>query len=435
MWVLRRLRKAGFEALFAGGCVRDMLLGRRCSDYDVATNATPRQVRRLFRRVLLIGAKFGVAMVVRGGRKIEVATFRSDASYSDGRRPDAVTFTGPREDALRRDFTINGMFYDPISRQVIDHVGGRRDLQRGLVRTIGPARRRFAEDYLRMLRAVRFTVRFGFELHPATAAAVRKHASRIASISGERIFDELTKMLSVASAPRALRMMAQLNLAGVVLEDVFAQPQRWAGAVDRVGAVAARRDFTLTLAALLVDLPPKAMRRMVRKWGGSNELRDAVCWLAEHYGAWRRAVDMPLCDFKRLAACGQFGRLRRLWRHAERAATGGCVMARRTARRVGRIDPRRLAPAPLVTGEDLKGLGLEEGPALGRVLGALYDAQLNETLGTRRAAMAAARSMVRGSAESSAPPSKLGGGGAGSDGGQARGARGARRGGIIRRIV
>ena len=391
MWVLRRLRKGGFQALFAGGCVRDMLLRRRCSDYDIATDATPHQVSKLFGRVLLIGAKFGVAMVLRGRRKIEVATFRSDASYTDGRRPDAVTFTDPREDALRRDFTINGMFYDPISREVIDYVGGREDLARGIVRTIGPARRRFAEDYLRMLRAVRFSVRFGFELHAPTAAAVRKHAARIVSISGERIFDELTKMLSIASAPEAMRMLARLNLAPVVLEDVFGQPGLWARAVDRVEAVARRKDFTLTLAALLVELGPKAIRRMIRQWGAANELRDALCWLAEHYGRWGGAVDMPLCDFKRFAACEHFQRLRGLWRHAERAATGGSVIARRTARRLARIDPRRLAPAPLVTGDDLKALGLTEGRALGRLLRALYDAQLNETLLTRRAAMAAAR--------------------------------------------
>ncbi|HOF19074.1 MAG TPA: CCA tRNA nucleotidyltransferase, partial [Phycisphaerae bacterium] len=153
-WVVRRLREAGFQALFAGGCVRDMLLGIRCNDYDVATDAVPDQVRALFGRVLLVGAKFGVAMVLHRGRKVEVTTFRSDLSYSDGRRPDGVRFSTPEEDARRRDFTINGMFYDPLDGRVIDFVGGRDDLRRRVLRTIGRADERFAEDYLRMLRAV-----------------------------------------------------------------------------------------------------------------------------------------------------------------------------------------------------------------------------------------------------------------------------------------
>jgi len=205
LWVLRRLRSAGFQALLAGGCVRDMLLGVRSVDYDVATDATPRQVKRLFRHVLLVGAKFGVAMVIHRGRKVEVTTFRSDLSYSDGRRPDAVRFSTARQDAQRRDFTMNGMFYDPVADEVVDYVGGRKDLKAGIVRTIGRPDKRFAEDYLRMLRAVRFAVGLGFRIDPATAAAVRKHARGISAISGERIFDELNKMLSRDSAGEALR--------------------------------------------------------------------------------------------------------------------------------------------------------------------------------------------------------------------------------------
>ncbi|HUT59926.1 MAG TPA: CCA tRNA nucleotidyltransferase, partial [Phycisphaerae bacterium] len=287
LWVVRQLRLAGHQALFAGGCVRDMLLELRSSDYDVATDATPQQVKKLFRHVLLVGAKFGVAMVIHRHRKVEVTTFRSDLSYSDGRRPDAVRFATPREDALRRDFTINGMFYDPIEEKVVDFVGGQKDLQRGVIRTIGDPQDRFAEDYLRMIRAVRFAVRLNFRIEQTTKAAVRKHAHHVTSISGERIFDELSKMLSRRSAARALRLMDDLDLAEAVLPDLRAAGM-WGRSVGRVHAVAKRKDLPLALGALLVELPPRTIARTVRQWGASNELRDALVWMAEHLGDWKR---------------------------------------------------------------------------------------------------------------------------------------------------
>ncbi|MEI7834934.1 MAG: CCA tRNA nucleotidyltransferase, partial [Planctomycetota bacterium] len=236
-WVVRRLREAGHQAFFAGGSVRDMLLGHESTDYDIATSATPREVKKLFGHVLLVGAKFGVAMVIRDGRKVEVTTFRSDLSYVDGRRPEGVIFATPEEDAQRRDFTINGMFYDPEADRIVDYVGGREDLQRKILRTIGRAEDRFSEDYLRMLRAVRFTVRLGFAMEPETALAVRRHAAKITAISGERIFEELSKMLSIPSAGQALDLMADLGLMQHVMPEVF-EDGRWARAVQRVTDVA-----------------------------------------------------------------------------------------------------------------------------------------------------------------------------------------------------
>lgn len=400
MWVVRRLRKAGHQALFAGGCVRDMLLGERCTDYDVATDATPDQVRRLFPHVLLVGAKFGVAMVIVDRRKVEVTTFRSDVSYSDGRRPDGVRFTTAREDAQRRDFTINGMFYDPIARQVIDYMGGQADLQARVIRTIGPAEDRFGEDYLRMIRAVRFAVRFGFAIDPATAAAVRHHAPRITGISGERIFDELSKMLGRESAAEALAKLAELGLAKYILGDLLADEGVWRRAVERVAAVAGRRDVLLTLAALLGELPPKSVVASVRRWGASNDIRDAVCWIAEHLGGWRGAMELSLADFKRLMANGNFERLRILWGVQERMEAGQradaspTAISRQIARRAAGIPKDKVAPAPLVTGADLKELGLSEGPRLGRLLKALYDAQLNEEISTHHEAMELARKLL-----------------------------------------
>ena len=383
LWVVRRLRKAGFQALLAGGCVRDMLLGRRSTDYDVATDATPRQVKRLFGHVLLVGAKFGVAMVMHRKRRVEVATFRSDLSYSDGRRPDGVRFSSPRADALRRDFTINGMFYDPAGGRVIDYVGGRRDLVAGVVRTIGPADERFAEDYLRMLRAVRFAVRLGFRIDRATAAAVRTHAGKIVAISGERVFDELSKMLSPASAPEALERMGALGLARPVFPELFSAAGTWGAALERVRLAAGRKDLPLTLGALLGDLPAEAIGRIIRRWGASNDLREALKWLARHRDAWRAAAEMPLADFRRLAGHKHFERLRALWRIRERLATGGGRCSGRAAGRLREIPGRVALPAPLVTGADLLEMHVPEGPELGRLLRAVYDAQLNGRIHTR----------------------------------------------------
>jgi hypothetical protein len=210
--VVERLREAGFEALFAGGCVRDMLLDQEPQDYDVATNARPEEIRRLFPRGRLVGAQFGVVLVRRFGWDLEVATYRSDGTYSDGRRPDQVEFGSREEDAQRRDFTINGMFFDPLTEAVIDHVGGRADLDARLIRTIGAPEDRFAEDHLRMLRAVRFAARLGFDVEPPTMTAIQQHAAKLTAISAERIWSELEKILTGAARARGWRLLCEANL-------------------------------------------------------------------------------------------------------------------------------------------------------------------------------------------------------------------------------
>src|SRR4051812_6760839 len=199
--VVRRLRGAGHVAYFAGGCVRDLLLGRDPKDYDVATDAPPDRVRGLFRRTQAVGQAFGVILVYEGRSQVEVATFRSDGAYLDGRHPTGVRFTTAEEDAQRRDFTINGLFLDPLKDaplddQVIDYVGGRADLRAGIVRAIGDPERRFGEDFLRLLRAPRFAARLGFTIEPNTAAAIRRHAAQLSRISPERVGEELRTMLT-----------------------------------------------------------------------------------------------------------------------------------------------------------------------------------------------------------------------------------------------
>jgi tRNA nucleotidyltransferase/poly(A) polymerase len=394
LWVVRRLRSAGHQALFAGGCVRDMLLAVRSTDYDVATDATPQQVRKLFPHVLLVGAKFGVAMVIHRGDKVEVTTFRRDAATGDGRRPDAVTFASAEQDARRRDFTINGLFYDPLGGKVIDYVGGREDLKKGVIRTIGPARRRFAEDYLRMIRAVRFAVRLGFAVAPATGAAIQRFAPQIRQISGERIFDELSKMLSRPSAGQALAAMHRYGLAQQVLPELFEQSGLWDQACSAVEAMAGRKDVVLVLAALLVRLSPAAIVGILRRWGASNALRSALCWMAERVDLWPQAVELPLAQFKRLISHPHFERLHRLWRHLETRTIGRTTCATKIARRIRSIPADRISPRPLVTGNDLKAMGFSQGPHLGKTLRTIYEAQLNEQITTRAQALAMARRML-----------------------------------------
>lgn len=394
LWVVETLRQEGHEAYFAGGCVRDMLLGRPCNDYDVATSATPDEVAAVFRRVLLVGAKFGVAIVMRGERQVEVATFRSDVSYSDGRRPDAVRFASPREDALRRDFTINGMFYDPIEDRVIDYVDGRADLEARIVRTIGPADDRFGEDYLRLIRAIRFATTLDFALDEQTSRAIVRKADRIGDISGERICEEMRKMLSHPSAGRAMRALAEHGLAQQVLPEFFEEPEVWQRALRRVDALAGRDDARGLLAALLLDLSAETVGQILRRWGCSNEWREEIQWLARHRDDWESAPGQPLCEFKRLMARPGWPRLLRFWRLREEMQTGRSDQTDRAGTRAAGIAPEEVAPSPLVDGEDLKALGMPEGPALGKVLRELYDRQLNGEFADRDTALQEARKIL-----------------------------------------
>jgi poly(A) polymerase len=223
--VVRRLRERGYEALWAGGCVRDELLGLVPRDYDVATSARPEQVQGLFRRTIAVGAAFGVIEVLgprtrQGPLRVQVATFRSDVRYTDGRHPDAVVYSTAQEDAQRRDFTINGMFFDPLAGRLIDYVGGQDDLRARLIRAIGEPDKRFEEDRLRMLRAVRMAARFDFAIHPDTTAAVARMAPGIAVVSAERVADELRKVLVDRHRARGLRLFLDLGLAAVLLPEL-----------------------------------------------------------------------------------------------------------------------------------------------------------------------------------------------------------------------
>ena len=292
--VVKRLREAGYEALWAGGCVRDQLLGLQPKDYDVATSATPDQVRHVFgrRKTLAIGAAFGVITVMgpRQAGQIEVATFRQDAEYSDGRHPDSVTFSSPEEDAKRRDFTINGLFCDPLKDRVIDYVGGERDLRAGCVRAIGDPQKRFHEDKLRLLRAVRFTATFNFHLDPETFDAIQENAGRIVLVSSERIAAEMRKILQIPSRRLGCELLLKTTLLSYILPeaDPTSGDRRQASTIwNRTLNILEslpQSCFSTALTVLIRELPnaqispSDALDRIAQRWKLSNEEIRKTSW-------------------------------------------------------------------------------------------------------------------------------------------------------------
>ena len=409
--VVRRLRNAGRQALFAGGCVRDLLLGREPQDYDVATSALPDQVRDLFgrHRTLAIGVSFGVIVVLpskaerdAGVLPVEVATFRTEGRYLDGRRPESVEFADAQTDAMRRDFTINGMFFDPITDQVIDYVGGQQDLASGIVRAIGDPRERMSEDKLRLLRAVRFAATFGFALDDATRAAVEEMAGQLTVVSAERIAQELKRMLVHENRRRAVELCGETALLEVIFPELTS--------VLRLGSVGGHSPWLRTLTALerlerpwfesaLVVLlhsvigrnNAPSLEQICRRLKLSNEERELAVWLAEHrddLGAIRHRTTWFL---KRLCAHPAVTELLNVERALRTAAGEGVEDLTFVERYLAETPRECIDPPPLMTGQDLIVLGLKPGPEFKRLLEAVRNAQLDETISTHDEAIAAAR--------------------------------------------
>jgi len=377
--IIRRLRKAGHQALLAGGCVRDRLLGHRPKDYDVATDATPETVVRLFRRTIRVGMQFGVVIVLQGPHQVEVATFRSEAGYTDGRRPDRVVFCDAEQDALRRDFTVNGMFYDPVGRRVIDYVGGRNDLKRRVLRTIGTPDERFGEDYLRMLRAVRFAVQLDFEIEPTTWAGIRRHAERITQVSGERIAVELEAILTHPDRARGIRLLIDAGLGRRIFPG-FEGPTAKSGH-QVIGHLPRHVDFALALAALFAEAPTDRALDWIAALKPSRRLSRHVRYLLDHRGHLLQA-NMPLSRLKMLLASPYYDDLFTLQKAICRARSqrlGPLYAIRRRARALAGCD---LAPPPLLNGHQLQALGVPAGPRLGHIAREMYIAQLEEHIHT-----------------------------------------------------
>lgn len=381
--IVQRLHKEGFQALFAGGCVRDKLLGRPASDYDVVTDAVPEQIIRIFPRTLKIGAQFGVVMVLWNHQQVEVATFRTEGGYQNGRHPGHVQFTSAREDASRRDFTVNGMFYDPIENNVLDFVNGRRDLEKRILRTIGPPDERFGEDYLRMLRAVRFAVKLDFDIAPDTWRSIQKYALHITDISAERIASELEQILAHPNRAKGAVCLVDSGLAKAAF-DVFDGESAAVG-IRTLKQLPKAVDFPLALAAFWAGFDSKTSLEQCRKLKLSNSQTKHVRFLLEKRGVLLNS-ELPLSTLKLLMHEPYFWDLITLQQAIAKAAGQSTRPIKRAKQRALEMDQTRIRPAPLLDGHELIALGATPGPMVGQLAQELYIVQLEEKMHTKQQA-------------------------------------------------
>lgn len=427
------LREARHQAYFVGGCVRDVLLGHEPADYDVTTDATPDRVLELFPGSIGVGAKFGVILVPDPARSregeppalVEVATFRSDLTYSDGRRPDGVVFSRtPEEDVHRRDFTINGLLLDPRTGEVLDYVGGRADLEAGIIRAIGDPERRFTEDKLRMLRAVRLASRFGYRIELRTFASIQAHAAQIHAVSAERVRDELTRVLTEGAARRGFELLDEAGLLAPVLPEVarmkgVEQPPQfhpegdvWTHTLLMLEKLPAGVSRTLAWSVLLHDAgkpptftPPRAPGDRIRFDGHVDAgiaLVEKICERLRFSGddagqiAALVANHMRFMDVERMrpATLKRFARLPRFKEEHLELHRLDCLASHQQLDSYGFVQrflaetpPEKVRPPRLVTGDDLLGLGLRPGPRFRELLDAVEEAQLDGKLSSREEAL------------------------------------------------
>jgi len=444
--IIQTLRQHGFQAYFAGGCVRDLLLKCEPADYDVATSATPTQVMKIFPETYAVGAQFGVVLVplpaassdsvspaegsdeAGAGKSsaVEVATFRSDLGYSDGRHPNEVRFSkDPREDVARRDFTINGMMLDPVSGEVLDFVGGRKDLEAGIVRAIGDPERRFAEDKLRMLRAVRFAAHFDFAIEAGTQAAIQRLAKEIHAVSRERVRDELTKMLTEGQARCAFLLLDENGLLKEILPEISAmkgveQPPEfhpegdvfvhtllllenlpqpcpptlaWGALLHDVGKPATfRRAPDRIRFDNHVDVGVKIAEEICERLRFSNHDAAQVLALVDNHMRFGHVTRMKESTLKKFLRMPRFDEHLALHRADSLASHRNLATYELIREKLTEIPPEKMRPAGLVTGNDLIAAGYEPGPRFRKILEAVEDAQLEGRLLSREAAMEFVRS-------------------------------------------
>lgn len=415
--IVARLQQAGFAAFWVGGCVRDFLLGRAAQDFDIATDARPEQVEQLFLKTIPVGKKFGVVIVVEGGHQFQVATFRAEADYQDGRRPETVVFANAGADASRRDFTVNGLFYDPLTEKIHDWVGGEKDLRAKIIRTIGPPEERFGEDHLRMLRAVRFAAQLDFAIEPPTFAAIRVLAPKIKIISAERVRDELIKLFAPPHAARGLVLLRDSGLLEHILPEVAATIQcaqspdfHPEGSVFnhlRLMLEKLPRDAAAALpwAVLLHDIakPVTAERDVAtgrihfyghEKVGAEmaesilsrlrfpNKPTEAIVACVRHHMQFKDVKQMRKATLRRLLLRETFPLELELHRLDCLGSHGGLEYYDFLVQQAEELKHQPALCPPLLTGDDLMALGVQPGKALGVLLAEIRELQLSDELAT-----------------------------------------------------
>jgi poly(A) polymerase len=422
--IIRTLRAFGHEAMFAGGCVRDKLMGREPKDFDIATSARPEQVQAAFEATEAVGAAFGVILVILDGAAYEVATFRSDGEYRDGRHPESVRFSSPEEDAMRRDFTVNGIFYDPDADEFQDFVGGKADLKKKMIRAIGDPSKRFDEDKLRVLRAVRFAVQLGFEIDAATWEAAKAFAAQISIVAWERIQAELSKILISPNPRRGIELLDEAGLVEALLPELLplkgcAQPPQFHPEGDvwehtlRVMAELRTPSVSLAWGGLLHDIgKPKSFSQepgdRIRfngheSLGGemagqicgrlkmSTELSEAACALVADHLRLNPIKEMKLATLKRLLRRPDFKDLLELHRADCVASHGDMELYEYALAKFLEYETaeaaQSLRPAALLDGADLISMGYKPGPVFKEILNALEDEQLEGRLSDKKAAI------------------------------------------------
>ena len=419
--VAAKLRSAGYKAYFAGGCVRDALLGAEPHDYDIATDANPEQVQALFPKSQAVGAHFGVVVVRSGSDHIEVATFRTDGSYKDGRRPEVVTYATPEEDAQRRDFTVNGLFYDPVSDEVIDFVGGKADLEARLLRAIGHPASRFQEDHLRLMRAVRFATVLDWQIEPATWVAVKAEAPTLAKISIERIRDEFMKIMLHPNRVRGLDLLDGSGLLTWILPEMEAlkgcdQPPQfhpegdvWVHTRLMLSLLPETVSAPLVLSVLLHDIAKPATRtidetgrirfnghdelgaemtgQILRRLKFSNEIIEATVEAVLLHMKFMHVQDMRTAKLKRWMAHPTFPDQMALHRVDCLGCHGMLDNYEFLQNKQEEFANEPVIPPPLVNGHDLMAAGYPSGPEIGRLLTLVQDQQLEGVLASRQEAL------------------------------------------------
>ncbi len=420
--IVKTLQKAGYQAYFAGGCVRDMLLKKDPKDYDIATSARPEEIEKLFAETYAVGKSFGVINVLEDGHNFEVATFRSDSGTSDGRRPDAVTFTHAEEDAQRRDFTINGLFFDPITKEVLDFVGGQDDLSNRLIRFIGEPHQRILEDHLRILRAIRFKNTLNFGYHPETYKAIKKHAQLADKVSWERVRDELNKIIMAKAAPVAFEDMQDTEVLPYVLPELEAckgapQPMQyhqegdvWTHLMNSLKSLPEDASLLAHWAVIFHDIGKPATfaigdrirsdhhaevsaeiaERIMRRLRFSRGDIEHVTWVVEHHFMMVQLLEMPVGRQRHWFLDPRFPDLLLLF-YADAAGTtpGDLTLYFKVKNAYEEcIAHFKEKPKPLLTGEDImKTLGIKAGPQVGKILEEAWELQLSHHLKNREEAL------------------------------------------------